>query len=499
MNKFIHKSIYIEYLQCAKNAWLKLHKKHELQHFFAFSDSEQAIMNKGNLVELWARKLFPKGILIEEHGEDAALLTKSYIEKKTAVLFQSTFYHDSFLVRNDVLELNAETGKWSLYEIKGKNSLEESRDEIDHIEDASFQAIVLKEQGIELENVFIIHLNKDYIRMNGIEIDKLFFKNNITEKIKERERRTRERMLKAKLDLLQDKEAALICNCIYQGRNAHCKSFSYSYPDVPDISVHDIARINEKKLNSLVNSNILTIDNIPESFALTDIQSNQVNTYKFKKSIIDSMAIKQELDKLTYPLYFLDYESYAHPIPLFSGFKPYKQIPFQLSLHVLSDANSEPTHFEYLHENNSDPSLIIIQKLMQLIGSKGNIIVWHKSFEQMIHNELGERHHEYKLFLSDLNSRIFDLEEIFRKQHYIDPLFNGKTSIKNILPVLIPDLSYNTLAIQTGDAASEKWFEAIGTNITESEKKEIINNLKQYCKLDTYAMYKILQYLLLIR
>ncbi|CAN5124528.1 hypothetical protein BH09DEP1_BH09DEP1_2770 [soil metagenome] len=170
MNKFVHKSIYIEYLQCAKNAWLKLHKRQELQDSFALSDSEQAIMNKGNLVELWARKLFPKGILIEEHGEDAALITKSYIEQQTSVFFQSTFYHDRFLVRNDVLEYNEKNGKWSLYEIKGKNSLDESKDEIDHIEDASFQAIVLKEQGIELENIFIIHLNKDYIRINDIEI-----------------------------------------------------------------------------------------------------------------------------------------------------------------------------------------------------------------------------------------------------------------------------------------------------------------------------------------
>ena len=184
-------------------------------------------------------------------------------------------------------------------------------------------------------------------------------------------------MQRAKIDLLQDKQEALICNCIYQGRNAHCKTFSYSYPHVPAISlVHDIARINEKKLTPLVNSNIITIDDIPESFALTDIQSNQANAYKFKKAIVDSIAIKHELDKLTYPLYFLDYESYVHPIPLFRGFKPYKQIPFQFSLHVLTDANSEPIHFEYLHESDCDPSKIIIQKIAELIGPEGSIILY---------------------------------------------------------------------------------------------------------------------------
>lgn len=498
MNKFVHKSIYIEYLRCEKNAWLKLHKKQELQDFFALSDSEQAIMNKGNLVELWARKLFPRGVLIEEHGEEAALLTKSYIEKKTSVLFQSTFYHDRFLVRNDVLEFNEISGKWNLYEIKGKNSLEEKSDEIDHIEDASFQAIVLREQGIELENIFIIHLNKDYVRINDIEIDKLFFKNNVTEKVKEREPRTRERMRNAKIDLLQDKQDALACDCIYQGRSTHCKTFSYSHSHVPEISIHDIARISEKKLTPLVNSNIFTIDNIPESFELTDKQSKQVNAYKFKKAIIDSIAIKQELDKLTYPLYFLDYESYSHPIPLFSGFKPYKQIPFQFSLYILNDANSEPLHFEYLHESESDPSEFIIQELIKLIGPKGNVVVWHKSFEHKINAELGERHTECKDFFENLNDRIFDLEDIFKNQLYINPNFNGKTSIKNILPVLVPELSYEKLTIREGMDASEQWFNMIDKNVNESEKDEIINNLKQYCKLDTYAMYKILQFLLAI-
>ncbi|MBI2774731.1 DUF2779 domain-containing protein [Candidatus Dependentiae bacterium] len=499
MNKFVHKSIYIEYLQCAKNAWLKLHKKQELQDLLAPTDSEHAIMNKGNLVELWARRLFPEGILIEVHGEDAALLTKSYIEKKTSVLFQSTFYHDQFLVRNDVLEYNKRTGKWSLYEIKGKNSLYESKDKIDHIEDISFQAIILKEQGIELENLFIIHLNKDYLRINDIEIDKLFIINNVTENVKERESLTRERMQRAKIDLHQDKEEASICSCISQGRNAHCKTFSYSYPHVPEISVHDIARINEKRLSILVNSNILTIDDIPASFALTDIQSNQVNSYKFKKTIIDDMAIKQELDKLTYPLYFLDYESYAHPIPLFSGFKPYKHIPFQFSLHVLTDANSEPTHFEYLHEADCDPSEIIIQKLAAMIGPSGTIIVWHKSFEQKINTELGERHSSYNDFFQNLNNRIFDLEEIFKNQLYVHSGFNGKTSIKNIFPILVPELSYDKLMIQDGMDAGEKWFSMMNKELSSSEKSKIAEDLKQYCRLDTYAMYKIWQYLLLIR
>ncbi len=495
MNKFVHKTIYREYLACPKNAWLRLHKKDVLQDFFALSAFEQGILDKGNLAESWAQQLFPQAILIDKHGNDAALLTQSHIEQKTPILFQATFYHDKFLVRNDVLEYNATSGKWKLYEIKGKNSLEETSDENDHIEDATFQAIVLQEKGIELEDIFIIHLNKDYVRIHDIDINELFIISNITDKVKEREPRTRIRMQQAKIDLLQNEQEALACNCIYKGRSTHCKSFGYSHAYVPAVSVHDIARINQKKLTPLINANILNIDDIPDNFELTDIQKNQVNAYKFKKLIFDSIAIKHELDKLVYPLYFLDYESYSSPIPLFNGFTPYQQLPFQFSLYVLTDTDSEPAHYEYLHEFNSDPSEIIIKKLMDLIGHVGSIIVWHKSFEQMINNGLGERHPEYEAFLQNLNNRFFDLEEIFKKQHYVAAGFNGKTSIKNILPVLVPELSYATLGIQDGGAASEKWFAMLGATLTETEKNEIANNLRQYCQLDTYAMYKILQHL----
>ncbi len=499
MDKFISKTIYREHSECAKNAWLKLHKRHELQHFFMVSDAEQGMFDKGNLVELWARKLFPKGTLIEGHGEEAALLTASHIKQRTPTLFQSTFFYDKFLVRNDVLEYNEKTKKWKLYEVKGNNSLKENSREIDHIEDATFQAIVLKEQGIDLENVFIIHLNKNYVRGDDVVASELFVLSDITEKVKEREPRTRLRMERAKLDLLKSDQESVVCDCIYKGRSTHCKTFSYSYPHVPSISVHDIARISPKKLISLINSNILNIDAIPDTFELTKIQRSQVNSCKLEKPIFDHVAIKQDLQKLSYPLYFLDYESYSSPIPLFKGFKPWQQMPFQFSLQVLTNPNSEPVHFEYLHKINSDPSASIIQKLMSLIGSTGNVIVWHKSFEQMINNELGERYPEHKAFLQGLNDRIFDLEEIFKRQLYVDASFNGRTSIKHVLPALFSDFSYKKLAIQSGDDAAAKWFAMIGTNASEKERHAIGEDLRRYCHFDTSAMYKIWQFLLLIQ
>lgn len=500
MTKPISKSIYLEYLECAKNAWLKLHKRHELQALLALSETEQAIADKGNLTELVVRKLFPDGILIDGTTSEMALVTQSHIEKK-ATTFQSTFITNGFLVKNDVLEYNPQTGKWKLYEIKAKNSLKEETNEIDHIEDATFQTIVLEACGIDLEDIFIIHLNKNYVLENELVLTELFTFTNITEKVNLRKPKTKIQMQQAQKVLSLDDEKLIDCDCIYKGRSQHCKTFKYSHPNIPEYSIHDIAYISQNKLQKLIVNKILKIENVPDNFDLSDPQTNQINSHKYQKRILNLLAIKKGMEKLSYPFYFLDYETHSHPIPLFNGFKPYQRIPFQFALYILNDPYSEPIHHEYLHENNSDPSKIIISELMRLIGPHGSIIAWNKSFEQGINRELGERHPEFKTFLQNINDRVFDLRFFFqsheikgqknKEQYYVDAGFKGSTSLKKVLPILAPDCSYDELDINDGETASEKWYSMVSSNLNTTEKNKISEDLKHYCKLDTYGMYKI--------
>ena len=305
-------------------------------------------------------------------------------------------------------------------------------------------------------------------------------------------------MEQAKIDLFQTNEDSVACLCIYRGRSSQCATFSYTHKHVPAYSVHDLVRIgsSRKKLVELIDRGILNIDDVPANFALSESQKNQIDAYRLGKPIVDSISIKDELDKLMYPLYFLDYESYAPSIPMFNGFKPYQQIPFQFSLYRVDNFGDKPIHYEYLHTSDSDPSLEIIKKLKEFIGPRGNVIVWYKGFEQMINTELGERHPEHKEFLSDLNNRIYDLMEIFSKQMYVHPDFRGKTSIKKVLPALIPELNYYRQDIKNGVTASQKWFDMIFRFLSDNEKTQIADALKSYCDLDTYAMYALWKFLM---
>jgi hypothetical protein len=133
----------------------------------------------------------------------------------------------------------------------------------------------------------------------------------------------------------------------------------------------------------------------------------------------------------------------------------------------------------------------MITKLKDFIGSTGSIIVWNKKFEKGINSNLLERHPEDAFFLNDINERIYDLMDIFQKQFYVHPGFKGKTSIKKVLPVLAPALSYQDLEIQEGGAAMEAWYNLVFKESTAEEKALVVKNLLTYCCLDTYAMYVI--------
>ncbi len=492
MSQYITKTLYLEYQACGKNAWLKLHKP-EVQDMFKLSEFEQGLLEKGNQVEEYARKLFPNGVLVETFGIDAANATRELVGKKTLAIFQATFISGIFLARNDILQYDAEGDSWSLCEVKGTNSLNDAEDGRDHIDDAAFQVVVMSDLGIKISKVTIIHLNKEYLRGDNLDVAQLFTRVDVTQQVTARLAATREKMGESADALTQLDEKALTCECIYVGRSAQCTTFCYSHPDVPEYSVHDLTRIgaSKKKLEELIDSGIFDIRDVPDDFPLSEAQKNQALAHKIERPIVDVDAIRKELEALTFPLFFLDYETYPSPIPLFKGYRPYQQVPFQFSIDLIKDADGAVEHFEYLHIEASDPSAEIVARLREIIGFDGTVIAWHKSFEKMINEQMAERNPEQSRFLDELNNRVYDLKDIFSKQLHVHPGFRGKTSIKNVLPILVPSLNYKELEIQNGGDATVAWHSMVYGDRSADQKAEIATNLLKYCGRDTAAMVAI--------
>jgi hypothetical protein len=242
---------------------------------------------------------------------------------------------------------------------------------------------------------------------------------------------------------------------------------------------------------------IFHIHDIPDDYKLSEKQRNQVVVAKLGQPLIDPEMIKEELDQLKFPQYYLDYETISTAIPLFDDCKPYQQVPFQYSLHVLRAPGEELEHFEYLaRHGDKNPVPALLAQMKSEIVDAGSVIVWYKPFETSRNTEMAQMYPEYSDFLNSINSRVYDLMDIFTKQYHVHPLFLGKTSIKYVLPVLVPELSYKEMAIQNGGIACLRWFQMATEIVSQEEGDKIYKNLLKYCELDTLAMYKIYEHLL---
>ena len=333
-----------------------------------------------------------------------------------------------------------------------------------------------------------------------LDLQRLFTRENFSERVALVIEAVRTEMVKAH-DLLQQKIApAAPCSCIYKGRSGQCTTFLYTNPDVPEYSVHDLTRIgaSKKRLAALVDAGILSIEHVPDDFDLTDKQRNQVEATKAGQPFADIGAIAAFLGEMEYPIAFLDYETYPCAIPRFAGFGPFHQIPFQFSLHVVEAHGREPRHREFLFTETDCPDVALVAALKAALPPTGTVVAWNKSFEKGINAKLAERLPGERTFLDDVNARVIDLMDVFTEQMFVHPAFKGKTSIKYVLPALVPELSYQELAIQEGGTASETWNKIVTGELDADGIARERANLLQYCGLDSFAMVEIWRVLIAV-
>ncbi len=487
----LSKTDYLIYRECAKNAWLKIHRL-DIYRSKPLSVFDEMIISVGNEVDSLVRSLFPGGSLVS--NRDDVKLTADLISARTSIIYQPVFETEKFKTICDILVWNNEAQAYDIYEAKASTSGEDKKAKDDlYAHDLAFQYLVLSECGYKINKTFLVRLNKDYSREEKLDINELFTQEDFTEKVFEIKEEVALEMKAAQIDLSQEDEPRGHCSCILKGRSAHCTTFSYSNPEVPAYSVHDISRIglSKKRLAELIDSAIFSISDIPEDFVLSEIQRNQVDAAQKGEIRVNHELLAEFFKQIKYPIAFLDYETFPAAVPRFIGYHPYDQIPFQFSLHVLEEGEKEPKHFEFIHAKDSNPDKEFIKALLKYLPSDGSIIVWNKSFEANINKNLGRRNPEYEKALDEVNERIIDLEDPFKAQHYIHPGFKGKTSIKYVLPSLAPEFSYKALNIQEGATASNTWNDIVIGKYNEEMAEQKRIDLLSYCELDTYAMYAI--------
>lgn len=485
MAKWLSKSDYQKFLIHPAYLWLQKHDKDKLP---GFDEQAQAIMDQGQEVDELARSLFPEGQLVNPDlfaGLDdtsAKMRTGSQVLFQPAVLTQRSLY-----ARADIMTRNPD-GSWKLIEVKSSTKVKPP-----HITDLAFQKAAFEEAGYAVGDISVIHINNSYVRKGPVEPDKLLMEIDVTERVAKLQQQTSKNIDSA-LKVVAQKEcpddSPLQCVNYYAWRSI----YRYLHPEMPANSIYNLARLTPDQLKELARLGVTELEKIPATLVLRPQQISQLTALKAGKPIVRLLKIAHELNKLKFPLYFFDYETYMGAVPPYDRMRPYQQIPFQYSLHVL-EASGELGHKEFLYEGNENPMPPLLEQLVADIGPEGTVVAWNKSFEMGVNRQLAQWYPQHKTALQALNKRIYDLMEIFARGYYADHRFMGSASIKKVLPVLVPELNYADLEIGEGGTASTRWGQAWKGGLAAEERQQLFEHLRVYCAQDTLAMVKIYQFL----
>ncbi|MBN1546224.1 MAG: DUF2779 domain-containing protein [Syntrophaceae bacterium] len=483
----LSKSRFLAGLQCQLRLWYQCYNR-ELAT--PVSPMQQVLFDTGHRVGQMATRRYPGGALIEEdymHHEAAIQTTLDAIKDSSVrAIFEAAYMEDGVRIRADILE-RLPSGRWNLIEVKSSTGIKE-----EYLTDVAVQYHVLEMAGIDLERIYLMHIDRAYI-LDGeaVDLNRFLALKDLTVDAIRLQGFVQENLdkLKAMLSMNEPPD-------IQPSRHCHrphtCEFWEHCTCNEPENWIFELSGIREKRFEELAERDILTIDEIPDTFPLTVIQQRIRDCVIESREYIDPQ-LENALSDVDFPVHFLDFETIMPAIPRYTGTRPYQTIPFQWSDHILYP-DEKIEHKDFLCNEDIDSRAEFAQSLIDVLGKRGTIFIY-TTYEQRILRDLAEQLPQYADDLNMLHRRFIDLCALI-KTHYYHPAFHGSFSLKYVLPAIVPEMDYQNLAIQEGGMASLEYLRMIHPKTPVAEKKEIRKNLLAYCGQDTLAMVKIREVLL---
>jgi len=477
--------------QCLKRLYLQVYQP----ELAAEPDAaDEAIIEQGHEVGLLARQMFPGGVEVtSEGGLDQAIRATGELVTNPEVpaIYEGVFEHGGVLVRVDVLHRSRD-GRWRMIEVKSTTDLKEH-----HVEDVAIQYRVVSRSGLDVASACLAHINRGYVFEGGsINVRQFFKVRNITRRVVKLQPKLTFQ-LRAQFTVLSMPKAPDIPSGRHCSDPVTCEFFEHCNPPRPNHHIGYLPRLHASAAEKLEKMGVALIRDIPDDFELTEIQRRAATCVQTGEPWFDREALKAQLDTVTHPVFFMDFETINPAIPRFAGMRPYDQLPFQWSVHVQQKPGAEPEHYEFLATDASDPRREFISSLCSALGDSGSIIVY-SSFEHQRLSDLAAWLPEYAERINAIQARLFDMLPVVR-DHTYHPAYAGSYSIKSVLPALVPDMTYEGMEVANGQQAGLVWESLIGGGLNNDERKRIEKAVRAYCGLDTLAMVKLLERLQSLR
>ncbi|MFC1951489.1 DUF2779 domain-containing protein [Chloroflexota bacterium] len=477
--KILSKTKYITGLQCPRLIWTEIHEPAKIPELDPVT---QYVFDQGHIVGELAKRLFPDGIDISTEDFMGNISSTMDLLKERKPLFEAGILAGKLYSRVDILS-PADEEEWDIVEVKSSTSVKGV-----HINDVAFQRYCCNQSRLNIRKCYLALINNRYVKGGEIDPEGLFNIHDITDQVKEASVGIQD-----KIDGIIEVISRETCPEMIIGpqcRDPYVCPLTECWDHLPEHNIFTLY-CGGKKSFEMYNCGIITVREIPDDYKLNGKQRIQRACVTGGEPHVDRKAINDFLSSLEYPLYYLDFETIGPAVPLFDGVRPYQDIPFQFSLHVVKDEFSHPEHFSFLAGDTDDPRPALLAELQKTIGNSGSIIAYNKGFEERILKDLAPAFPEYDNWIEQVCSRLVDLLVPFRNFDYYHPAQKGSASLKAVLPV-ITDRGYEDLNISDGQVASVTFLAVASGNIPEAEKVKVMDNLEKYCGRDTEGMIWII-------
>lgn len=487
------KSRYTQGIQCPKILWMK----ENMPDQFDDSVMNQAILETGNNVGDVAMGYFGSFVEVDFDPTDpdrytkAAKQTQEYLDQGQPIICEATFTMPGHFCMVDILKVR-DDGAFGIIEVKSSTGFKDI-----YAHDMAYQTWLIQSCGYEVNSVSLMHINKKYVRHGALDLSSLFTIEDHTDEVFEMVERVPDHLgyIGSVADESMEPPIPIGLQC-FQPYECGFKHWCFSH--LPDNNVFDLHRMKKLKAFRLVERGLAGFDDLladPAEFSgLTAKQQLQILTEANDLAPqIDRGAIAEFLGQLTYPLYFLDFETYQEAIPSFDDQSPYEQITSQYSLHWLESPGAELKHAEFLGKASTDTRRAVAEQLCKDIPADACVLAWNMSFEKGCIKAMADLCSDLSEHLMSIYRNIKDLMVPFRQQSYYCKEMQGSSSIKKVLPALFPDddgLDYHALeGVHNGSEASDAFLNL--SKLPNDEQALVREQLLRYCELDTLAMVRI--------
>lgn len=482
----LSKSKILAYRQCPKRLWLEVHRKDLIK----YDNAANKAFEIGHQVGAIAQKLFDpdhKATLFDPQTQGHETVFEKTGEllgaNVPAPIFEAGFAARGAMAFADIMKPDG--NGWHMIEVKSAAKVKDY-----YLEDTAIQSYIAIQSGAPLTGVSVAHIDSGWVYPGNCDYRGLLKTVDVSEEAYQRhpevERWIHEAQIVANLpdepDIAPGKQCTQPNPCGFIG---YCvgEVESAEYP------ISWLPNLHHSKKTLLDEQGIDDLRDVPDHY-LTPAQKLVQDCTVQNQRYFDLESTRSILSQYPFPAYFLDFETSNMAIPIWPGTRPYEQVPFQYSLHILESAENQ-RHTAFIDLSANNPTRPFAEKLITDCGKSGPIFVYNAAFESKVIKTLAAQYPDMKEALLALDERLVDLLPIAKAHHY-HPEQQGSWSIKNLLPTIDPSLNYAELeGVQHGQMAMEAFNESIQPDTTEERREAIRQQLLEYCKLDTLAMVRI--------